>query len=103
MPLEFTEYLYARALYGQMPDMPPGQEIETQSVAIAAGSTLSEAFNERTKLIVVSKVDADCRIAIGAAPVADNAEPAMTRFLKAGNEYAFAVEGGHKLATIAAA
>lgn len=102
MPLEFSEYSFAKARYGVLPQLPVGQEHETQSVAIGAASVLSAAFNGRTELIVISKVDVDCRIAIGAAPVADNAEPGMTRFLRAGSEYAFAVDPGAVLAVIAA-
>lgn len=102
MPLEFTEYSYARSRYGALPQIPIGPEHETQVVAIGAGSAASEPFNERTELIVITKVDADCRIAIGAEPTADNAEPGMTRFLRAGSEYSFDVDGGHKLAVIAA-
>lgn len=103
MPLEFTEYRYAPMRHGTAPQVPMGQEIETQSVAIGVASEQSAAFNERTELIVISKVDADCRIAIGVNPVADNAEPGMTRFLKSGNEYAFDVEPGDKIAVIQAA
>lgn len=102
MPLEFTEYRYPKALYGALPQLPMGQEIETQVVAIGAGSVQSEPFAERTELIVISKVDADCRIAIGDAPVADNAEPGVSRFIKAGSEYSFDVEAGQRLAVIAA-
>lgn len=102
MPLEFTEYLYAKSIYGAQPQLTKAQEIDTQVVAIGAGSVASGAFNGRTELIVISKVDADCRIAFGADPTADNAEPGMTRYLKAGNEYAFDVEPGDKMAVIAA-
>lgn len=102
MPLEFTEYLYAKSIYGAQPQVPMGQEIDTQVVAIGAGSVASGPFNSRTELIVISKVDADCRIAFGADPAADAAEPGMSRYLKAGNEYAFDVEPGDRLAVIAA-
>jgi hypothetical protein len=51
---------------------------------------------------VISKVDADTRIAIGAAPVAVTTGAGQTRLLKAGSEYAFSVQPGDKLAAILA-
>lgn len=102
MPLEFSEYAYAKSMYGSQPQVPQGPEIANQSLAIGAASAASAAFNARTQLIVISKVDADCRIAIGPAPVAVIGGAGQTRFIRSGNEYAFAVEPGSKLAVIQA-
>lgn len=102
MPLEFSEYKLAKARYGALPQLTQGGEIANQSVAIGVAAALSGAFNDRTDCIVVTKVDADCRIAIGAAPVAVSAGAGQTRYLKAGNEYAFSVEPGQKLSAIQA-
>lgn len=98
MPLEFSEYRAAKNRYGAMPQMPRGGENATQSIAIGAASGQSAAFNAATDMIVISKIDANCRIAVGANPVAS----AATRYLAAGGEYAFSVEPGDKLAVIAA-
>jgi hypothetical protein len=100
MPLEFSEYTYAKPRYGSQPQVPQGGEIANQSIAIGAGSLQSAAFNARTDLVVVTKVDADARIAFGTNPTAVAAGAGQTRYLKAGNEYAFAVEPGTKLAVI---
>lgn len=99
MPLEFTEYLYAKGQYGAGPQVPYGPEIATQSIAIGAGNIVSAAFNARTDLIVITKVDADCRIKFGEAPVAV-AGAGNGRFLKSGSEYAFDVDPGHKIGVI---
>lgn len=102
MPLEFSEYVLAKRRYGTMPQLVQGQEVANQSIAIGAGSIPSAAFNARTDVVVVTKIDADARIAIGAAPVAVSNGPGQTRYLKAGNEYAFSVEPGMKIAVIQA-
>lgn len=102
MPLEFSEYRIAKSRYGALPQLPQGGEIANQSVAIGGASVPSAPFNAATDLIVVSKVDADCRIAIGAAPVAVIGGVGQTRFLRAGSEYAFSVQPGDKLAAITA-
>jgi hypothetical protein len=106
MPLEFSEYVLAKTKYGAMPQLVQGQEIANQAVAIGATSAVSAAFNARTHAIVISKVDADARIAIGlpggSDPVAVSAGAGQTRYLKTGNEYAFAVEPGQKIAVIQA-
>lgn len=99
MPLEFTEYRFAKALQGALPQMPYGEKVATQTLAIGVGNIQSAAFNDRTQLIVVTKVDADCRIEIGANPVAV-AGAGNGRFLKTASEYAFAVTPGHKLGVI---
>jgi hypothetical protein len=98
--LEFTEYRFARAMYGALAQLPHGQEIATQQVAIGAASAPSDPFNERTQLIVVT-ADADCRIAIGAVDDAEalNADP-YTRKLTADREYAFEVTAGQVIAVI---
>jgi hypothetical protein len=100
MPLEFSEYVYAKTRYGALPQVPQGQEIANQSIAIGAGSVQSAAFNARTDLIVISKVDADARIAFGTNPTAVVGGAGQTRYLKAGNEYAFSVEPLTKIAVI---
>lgn len=102
MALEFSEYRLAKSRYGALPQLPQGGEIANQSVAIGAVSAASAAFNAATDMIVITKVDADCRIAIGAVPVAVIGGVGQTRFLRAGSEYAFQVEGGQKLAVIQA-
>jgi hypothetical protein len=102
MALEFSEYVLAKTRYGAMPQLVQGQEVANQSLAIGAGSVSSNAFNARTDVVVVTKIDADARIAIGAAPTAVSAGVGQTRYLKAGSEYAFAVEPGQKLAAIQA-
>lgn len=99
MPLEFTEYRYAKAVYGAQPQLPYGPKIATQSIAIGAANVASSAFDARTEFIVITKVDADCRIEFGEAPVAV-AGAGNSRYLKAGNEYAFDVDGLHKLGVI---
>lgn len=102
MSLEFTEYALAQAKDGKWPQVPPGAENATQTIAVGAASAQSNAFNGNTTLIVVSKIDADTRIAIGANPVAVTTGAGQTRFLKAGSEYAFRVNPGDKLAAILA-
>lgn len=102
MPLEFSEYRLAKTRYGALPQLTQGQEVANQVLAIGGVSVPSAAFNDRTDVIVVTKIDADARIAIGAAPVAVLGGAGQTRFVKAGNEYAFAVEPGQKLAVIQA-
>lgn len=107
MPLEFSEYPLAKGRYGALAQLPQGGEIANQSLAIGGASVASAAFNARTDLIVVSKVDVDCRIAIGrpggtADPVAVTTGAGQTRFLRAGSEYAFQVQPGDKLAVILA-
>lgn len=100
MPLEFSEYKLAKTRYGALPQVPQGGEIANQVLAIGAGSVQSAPFNAGTDLIVVSKIDADARVAIGVNPTAVVSGGGQTRYLKAGNEYAFQVEGGQKLAVI---
>jgi hypothetical protein len=102
MSLEFSEYKYAKTRYGAMPQLSQGGEIANQVVAIAGASAQSAAFNARTDMIVITKIDADARIAIGANPVAVSAGVNQTRFVKAGSEYAFHVEPGQMLAVITA-
>lgn len=100
MALEFTEYMLPKVEYGVQPDVPYGIELATQSIAIGGGSVQSAAFDAKTRLIVVTKIDADARIAIGPNPAAVAGGLGQTRYLKAGSEYAFAVDGGQKLAVI---
>lgn len=102
MALEFSEYVLAKTRYGAMPQLVQGGEVANQAVGITGASIPSAAFNDRTNVIVITKIDADARIAIAAAPVAVSAGAGQTRYLKAGNEYAFQVEGGQKLAVIQA-
>lgn len=102
MALEFTEYLHARRELAAQAQMVDGRELATQSVAIGGVSTPSAAFTDKTRAIVLSKIDVDCRIAIGKNPVAVSAGVGQTRFLKAGAEYAFDVQPGDKLAVITA-
>lgn len=99
MPLEFTEYRLAKPVYGNQAQVPYGPKVATQSVAIGAGSVQSNPFNDRTELLVITKVDVDCRIEIGENPSAV-AGAGNSRYLKAGLEYAFLVDKGHKLAVI---
>lgn len=101
--LEFTEYRYAKAIYGALPAPPYGQECATQQITIGAASASSEAFNERTQFIVISSVPADVRIAFGGADVAAYNNALRTRLLRSGADYSFAVEPGQFLAVIAAA
>lgn len=103
MALEFTEYRVPALVFGASLPVPDGQENATQVVAVGASSTAcADVFASSTGLVIISKVDENCRIAFGEAPVADAAEPGMTRFLSAGKEYCFRVTPGHKLAVIAA-
>lgn len=106
MPLEFSEYRLAKGRYGALPQVPQGGEIANQSLAIGVGSVVSAAFNAATDLIVISKVDQDCRIKIGlpagADPVAVTTGAGQTRFLRAGSEYCLQVQPGDKLAVIQA-
>lgn len=99
MPLEFTEYRLARGVGGAMPQIPQGQELATQSIAIGGVNALSAPFNAKTDFIVISKVDADARIAFGQNPVAV-AGAGGARYVKAGSEYAFTVDPGTKLGVI---
>jgi hypothetical protein len=102
MALEFSEHRFAKNRYGAMPQLPQGGEVANQSLAIGAASVQSAAFNANTDLIVITKVDADCRIAVGPNPVAVTTGAGQTRLLRAGSEYSFAVEPGAKLAVIQA-
>lgn len=101
MPLEFTEYKFAKPRGGQLPQVPYGIKIATQVVAIGAGNLQSNPFNDRTELVVITKIDADARIEIGLNPVAV-AGSGNSRYVKTGNEYAFAVDAGqqHKIGVI---
>jgi hypothetical protein len=69
-------------------------------VAIGGSSAQSAAFNDRTNVIVITKIDADARIAFGGNPTAVAGGTGQTRYVKAGNEYAFQVEPGQKIAVI---
>jgi hypothetical protein len=102
MPLEFSEYSIAKTRYGALPQLTLGVELANQSIAIGGASVQSAAFGAATNVVVVTKIDADARIAIGAAPLAKSAGAGQTRYLKAGNEYAFQVEPGQILAVIQA-
>lgn len=101
MPLEFTEYRFPKLRGGTLPQVPFGPKLATQVVAIGAGNLQSAAFQASTELVVITKVDADARIEIGANPVAV-AGSGNSRYVKTGSEYAFAVEPGqgHKLGVI---
>lgn len=99
--LEFTEYRLPKAMYGALAQLPYGQECATQQVSIGASSAASAAFAAATQLIVISSISEDCRIAIGAAGVEAANNALRTRLLRAGAEYAFAVQGGDVLAVIA--
>lgn len=74
-----------------------GQEpsITTQTVAIGAGSTQSNAFNANTKFVRIH-TDAICSVAFGANPTAS----ATTARLAAGQTEFFGVRPGHKVAVI---
>lgn len=102
MALEFSEYKMARSVANGTPQMVQSGEIANQSVAIGVASAASAAFAGGTEIIVISKVDGDCRIAFGAAPVAVTTGAGQSRFLRAGSEYAFQVQPGEKLAVIQA-
>jgi hypothetical protein len=102
MALEFSEYRMARATANGTPQMVQSGELANQSVAIGAANAVSAAFGGTTEIIVISKVDQDCRIAFGAAPVAVTTGAGQTRFLRAGSEYAFMVQPGEKLGVIQA-
>ena len=103
MSLEFTEYRAADARFGAMPQLVEGEELATQTVTIGATVQRSAAFQNATNVIVITNVSADCRIKIGPGnPVAVTTGVGQTRKLYAGNEYAFFVKRGHKLAVIQA-
>lgn len=93
MPVYITEFRQL-GLGGniQAPEMPPVTE---QTRAIGASSAQSSAFSLDTKFIRVH-ADSICSIAIGANPTATAAKLRMV----AGQTEYFAVQGGHKLATI---
>lgn len=100
MSLEFSEYRIAKTRYGALPQLPQAGEVANQVLAIGGASVQSAAFNAATDLIVITKIDADARVAFGPNPTAVAGGAGQTRYLKAGNEYAFAVEPGSKLAVI---
>lgn len=108
MPLEFTEYPYPKAVYGALPDFEFGPQNATQQIEIGAASAASAAFGPNTRMIFVSAVSADCRIAIGPDPAANNVapgdpeDPSLSRLLNQDGEYRFAVEPGWSLAVIQA-
>jgi hypothetical protein len=107
---EFSEYHLPRGSeYQQLPQMCDCYEQANQSIAIGGASVQSAAFGPKTQNIVVSQITADCRVKIGpstdnagAGPIAVSAGVGQTRFLKAGNEYAFRVHPGEFIAVIQA-
>ncbi len=99
--IEITEYAGLGISYGNaIPAV--GAELKTQQLTIGAVSVASNVFQAATQMISVW-AEADCRIAIGAAPAANNVGPNWTRRLLAGGEYVFAVPPGAKIAVIAVA
>ncbi|MGN6124679.1 MAG: hypothetical protein ACTHOJ_17180 [Sphingomonas oligoaromativorans] len=96
--LEITEYP-AFGLYQGQP-VPVGAEFVTQQVAIGADSAASDAVGADTRLVVLL-ADADCRIAIGRAPVASAVAP-VTRKILSGQTVTLSVARGDKVAVIAA-
>lgn len=72
--------------------MPP---LATQTVAIAATSTLSSAFNTKTRIVSVH-TDAVCSIEFDSAPTA----AATSKRMAANTTEYFEVTPGHKVAVI---
>lgn len=101
MALEFTLYRLPPTIGDAVIPVPIGAEIMTSEVAVGAGNQVSGAFPADTHLLIATAAE-DCRIAIGAAPVAANAGT-KTRLLKAGSVTPFFVNQGEKIAAIQAA
>jgi hypothetical protein len=109
MQIEFSEYMHAARDGRASPQLIDGRELANQTVAIGGASAQSAAFNDKAGMIVISDVQAACRICIGSpalnagvGPTAVSAGVGQTRLLKAGSEYAFKVERGDKIAVITA-
>lgn len=92
--LYVTEFasLASAGSYAQAAQTPP---LAAYTLAIAAGSAASPAFNAKTKIVRLH-TDANCSIKFGAAPTA---VPGETRMAAGTTEY-FGVVKGQKVAVI---
>ncbi len=77
------------------PGVPPAPTIADQKVAIAGASAQSAAFNDKTRMIVIT-ADGACHFKIGTNPTAS----ATTNFLPANTPRAFGVAPGDTIAVI---
>lgn len=85
--LTIAEYeLVANDLYGRIVPVPIEPAVARQTVAIGASSAASNAFNARTKFVLLT-TDTACLIAFGTAPDADD----YTAYLAAGQAMFFGV------------
>jgi hypothetical protein len=105
MAVELTYYPEPPLRYGTQQGALQGSDLGTELVTVGASASTAVQVPADARFVVVTTAeDEPCRIAFGAASdvAADNAEPGISRLLKADAEYAFLVAGGSYVSVIQA-
>ena len=106
MAAEITFYTAPPLINGTNPGALPAYDLDTVVVPIAAGPSAGAQVPDGARYaIVITAAGEPCRVKFGPAVdvQADNAEPGISRLLKADAEYGFVLDGRPFYSLIAAA